>query len=58
MTTAEADHPIDGPPILSFATGAATITLGRPREHNRIDPDDLAREIDRTLRSARQTLNS
>jgi enoyl-CoA hydratase/carnithine racemase len=42
MTTAEAGFPDDGPPRLAFANGAATITLCRPREHNRIDPDDLA----------------
>lgn len=32
---------IDGPPALDFAGTAATITLRRPREHNRIDPDDI-----------------
>src|SRR5450759_3097526 len=32
---------IDGPPALDFAGTAATITFRRPREHNRIDPDDI-----------------
>jgi enoyl-CoA hydratase/carnithine racemase len=31
----------DGPPALDFAGTAATITFRRPREHNRIDPDDI-----------------
>ena len=34
--------PIDGPPALDFVGPAATITLRRPSEHNRIDPDDIA----------------
>jgi enoyl-CoA hydratase/carnithine racemase len=34
--------PLDGPPRLDIAGAAATITFCRPREHNRIDPDDLA----------------
>jgi len=42
MTTAESEYADDGPPRLVIANGAATITLCRPREHNRIDPDDLA----------------
>ena len=41
MTTAESEYPGDGPPRLDIANGAATITFCRPREHNRIDPDDL-----------------
>jgi enoyl-CoA hydratase/carnithine racemase len=41
MTTAESEYPDDGPPRLDIADGAATITFCRPREHNRIDPDDL-----------------
>ena len=32
---------IDSPPALEFAGSAATITLRRPGEHNRIDPDDI-----------------
>jgi enoyl-CoA hydratase/carnithine racemase len=32
---------IDGPPALDVAGFAATITFRRPREHNRIDPDDI-----------------
>ena len=32
---------IDDPPALDIAGAAATITLRRPREHNRIDPDDI-----------------
>ena len=32
---------IDGPPALDFAGTAATIMFRRPREHNRIDPDDI-----------------
>ena len=31
----------DGPPALDIAGIAATITFRRPREHNRIDPDDI-----------------
>ena len=31
----------DGPPRLDIAGSAATITFCRPRQHNRIDPDDL-----------------
>lgn len=38
----DAASPIDGPPALDFAGTAATITLRRPNEHNRIDPDDIA----------------
>src|SRR5436305_4539358 len=30
------------PPIVTIAEGRATIRLNRPREHNRIEPDDLA----------------
>ena len=33
---------IGGPPALAFSGIAATITLRRPAEHNRIDPEDLA----------------
>lgn len=33
--------PLDEPPRLDIAGPAATITFRRPREHNRIDPDDL-----------------
>jgi enoyl-CoA hydratase len=29
------------PPIVTFAAGRATIRLNRPRQHNRIEPDDL-----------------
>ena len=29
-------------PIVTIAEGRATIRLNRPREHNRIEPDDLA----------------
>ena len=42
LRTTSIDVVPDGPPRLSCANGAATITLCRPREHNRIDPDDLA----------------
>src|SRR5258707_15073460 len=30
------------PPIVTIAEGRATIRLNRPREHNRLEPDDLA----------------
>jgi enoyl-CoA hydratase/carnithine racemase len=30
------------PPIVTIKDGRATIRLNRPREHNRIEPDDLA----------------
>jgi enoyl-CoA hydratase len=30
------------PPIVTIAEGRATIRLNRPRQHNRIEPDDLA----------------
>lgn len=36
---------VDGeatPPIVTIADGRATIRLNRPRQHNRIEPDDLA----------------
>lgn len=33
--------PADGPPTLEFSGAVATITLCRPGEHNRIDPDDI-----------------
>jgi len=29
------------PPIVTIAQGRATIRLNRPRQHNRIEPDDL-----------------
>src|SRR5580658_4527382 len=29
-------------PIVTIAEGRATIRLNRPREHNRLEPDDLA----------------
>ena len=29
-------------PIVTIKDGRATIRLNRPREHNRIEPDDLA----------------
>ena len=29
------------PPIVTIAEGRATIRLNRPRQHNRIEPDDL-----------------
>ena len=32
----------DGPPSLTVAGSVATIRFERPREHNRIDPDDIA----------------
>lgn len=37
------DDPLggDGPPALDCADAVATITLRRPAEHNRIDPDDI-----------------
>ena len=38
----ETMSPPDGSPALDFSDTAATITLRRPREHNRIDPDDIA----------------
>lgn len=31
----------DGPPLLQIGQGEARITFCRPRQHNRIDPDDL-----------------
>jgi enoyl-CoA hydratase/carnithine racemase len=31
----------DGPPGLTIAGGVATVRFERPREHNRIDPDDI-----------------
>jgi len=35
------DAPISTTPIVTIAEGRATIRLNRPREHNRIEPDDL-----------------
>ena len=32
---------LDGPPTLAVDGRVATITLKRPAEHNRIDPDDI-----------------
>ncbi len=32
----------DGPPSLTVEDGLATVRFERPREHNRIDPDDIA----------------
>jgi len=43
----------DGPPTLAVKGIAATITLRRPSEHNRIDPEDLAvlrQHLDAVLR--------
>lgn len=34
-------RPREGPPSLTVADGVATIRFERPREHNRIDPDDI-----------------
>jgi enoyl-CoA hydratase/carnithine racemase len=31
----------EGPPSLAIANGVATVRFERPREHNRIDPDDI-----------------
>jgi len=31
----------DGPPGLTLANGVATVRFERPRQHNRIDPDDI-----------------
>jgi enoyl-CoA hydratase/carnithine racemase len=39
---AAGDPLVDGPPALALTGIAAVITLRRPAEHNRIDPDDLA----------------
>ena len=35
-------QPKSTPPIVTIKDGRATIRLNRPREHNRIEPDDLA----------------
>ncbi|HVH78361.1 MAG TPA: enoyl-CoA hydratase/isomerase family protein [Stellaceae bacterium] len=42
MTTAGYDSGASTAPIVTIADGRATITLNRPREHNRIEPSDLA----------------
>ena len=44
MTVATADVPTGDatPPIVTIGHGRATIRLNRPRQHNRIEPDDLA----------------
>jgi enoyl-CoA hydratase len=34
------------PPILTIADGRAVVLLNRPREHNRLEPDDLTALID------------
>jgi enoyl-CoA hydratase/carnithine racemase len=34
-------RPQDGPPSLTVEDGLATVRFERPREHNRIDPDDI-----------------
>jgi enoyl-CoA hydratase/carnithine racemase len=34
-------RPPDGPPSLTVAGDVATVRFERPREHNRIDPDDI-----------------
>src|SRR5580700_9803480 len=36
------DAPISTIPIVTISGGRATIRLNRPREHNRIEPSDLA----------------
>lgn len=42
MTAATSDGaPPDGPPRVAFDGPVARVTLARPRQHNRIDPDDL-----------------
>jgi enoyl-CoA hydratase/carnithine racemase len=33
--------PLESPPRLAIARGVATVRFERPREHNRIDPDDI-----------------
>jgi enoyl-CoA hydratase len=47
MTTTEYDTAPSTVPIVTIEKGRATIRLNRPREHNRLEPDDLAvlREI-------------
>jgi enoyl-CoA hydratase len=42
MPTAEPASGEPTPPIVTIAEGRATIRLNRPRQHNRIEPDDLA----------------
>jgi len=33
--------PLEGPPSLAIVRRVATVRFERPREHNRIDPDDI-----------------
>ncbi|MGI4815133.1 MAG: enoyl-CoA hydratase/isomerase family protein [Janthinobacterium lividum] len=47
----------DLPPSLEMKDGLATITLRRPSQHNRIDPDDLAVLIDHLDRVASDPAN-
>src|SRR5712691_7009985 len=42
MATATGTHGESTAPIVTIEQGRATIRLNRPREHNRIEPDDLA----------------
>ncbi len=42
MATATGTHGESTAPIVTIDQGRATIRLNRPREHNRIEPDDLA----------------
>ena len=42
MATADGASGDATPPIVTIAEGRATIRLNRPRQHNRIEPDDLA----------------
>src|SRR5579863_1463718 len=42
MTTTGYDNTPSTVPIVTIAEGRATIRLNRPREHNRLEPDDLA----------------
>src|SRR5437879_3616664 len=42
MTSAMSPPGESSAPIVTIAGGRATIRLNRPRQHNRIEPDDLA----------------
>jgi enoyl-CoA hydratase len=42
MTTTVAQASVSTAPVVTIADGRATIRLNRPREHNRLEPGDLA----------------
>src|SRR6202035_1277431 len=42
MVTVAYEAGASTPPVVTIAEGRATIRLNRPREHNRLEPGDLA----------------